>query len=82
MHTNHIGYKIKFYKQWLYFDIHSYTVHTVRMTEEYDAYGVPCLNPPCKVSKLKITKDETDHGADEQVSETQFLQHKTKGRSF
>lgn len=49
------------------------------MSDEYAEYGVPCLQPPCKVSKLKISKDDTDQGPDENVIETQFSQHKTKG---
>jgi hypothetical protein len=49
------------------------------MADEYAVYGVPCLQPPCKVSKLKTAKDETDQGSDETAVETQFLQHKTKG---
>ena len=50
------------------------------MADEYAAYGVPCLEPPCKVSKLKTSKDDTDHGSDEIALEAQFLQHKTKGK--
>ena len=49
------------------------------MTDEYAAYKVPRLEPPCKVSKLKVSKDDTDQGSDEHASEAQFLQHKTKG---
>lgn len=51
----------------------------VTMSDEFAEYGVPCLQPPCKVSKLKTSKDDTDHGLDETAIETQFLQHKTKG---
>lgn len=49
------------------------------MADEYAAYKVPRLEPPCKVSKLKVSKDDTDQGPDEHASEAQFLQHKTKG---
>ena len=52
------------------------------MADEYAAYGVPCLHPPCKVSKLKIAKEETDQGSDEVAIESQFLQHKTKGNKL
>ena len=49
------------------------------MTDEHAVYGVPLLEPPCKASKLKTSKDDTDHGSDENyASEAQFLQYKTK----
>ena len=66
-----------------YFLFQIVKLHTVTMTDEHAAYGVPLFEPRCKLSKLKASKDDTDHGSDEHyASEAQFLQYKTKGTYY
>ena len=50
------------------------------MADECEDYGVAAFK--CKTLKLKLTKEETDSGADEilaHATDTQFLTHKVKG---